>query len=37
MLEFLKPNPATALLKEDHDRVKGLFDRFEAAGAGRQR
>lgn len=31
MLEFLKPNPATALLKEDHDRVKGLFDRFEAA------
>jgi hypothetical protein len=31
MLEFLKPNPATALLKEDHDKVKGLFDRFEAA------
>ena len=31
MLEFLKPNPATALLKEDHDKVKGLFDQFEAA------
>jgi Hemerythrin HHE cation binding domain len=31
MLDFLKPNPAVALLKEDHDRVKDLFDRFEAA------
>lgn len=31
MFEFLKPNPATALLKEDHDRVKELFDRFEEA------
>jgi len=31
MLEFLKPNPATVLLKEDHDKVKGLFDQFEAA------
>jgi hypothetical protein len=31
MLEFLKPNPATALLKEDHEKVKGLFDQFEAA------
>src|SRR6187455_3152268 len=31
MFEFLKPNPATALLKEDHDRVKKLFDRFEEA------
>jgi hypothetical protein len=31
MFEFLKPNPATALLKEDHERVKALFDRFEEA------
>src|SRR5579885_3111381 len=31
MFEFLKPNPAAAMLKEDHDRVKDLFDRFEAA------
>lgn len=29
MFEFLKTNPATALLKEDHERVKSLFDRFE--------
>src|SRR4051812_25783812 len=31
MLEFLTTNPAVALLKEDHDRVKELFDKFEAA------
>src|SRR3954452_4629249 len=31
MFEFLTPNPAVALLKEDHDRVKELFDRFKAA------
>lgn len=31
MLEFLTPNPATALLKEDHRRVRALFDEFEAA------
>jgi hypothetical protein len=31
MLEFLKPNPATALLKDDHGRVKSLFDQFETA------
>src|SRR3954471_24649299 len=31
MFEFLTTNPAVALLKEDHDRVKELFDRFEAA------
>jgi hypothetical protein len=31
MFEFLKPNPAAAILKEDHDRVKALFDQFEAA------
>ena len=31
MFDFLKPNPAVALLKEDHDRVQKLFDRFEAA------
>jgi len=27
----LTPNPAAAILKDDHDRVKDLFDRFEAA------
>ncbi len=31
MFEFLAPNPAAAMLKEDHDRVQALFDRFEAA------
>jgi hypothetical protein len=31
MFDFLKPNPAAALLKEDHERVKTLFDQFEAA------
>src|SRR3954469_19135295 len=31
MFEFLTANPAVALLKEDHDRVKDLFDTFEAA------
>src|SRR5512140_2500542 len=31
MLEFLTTNPAFALLKKDHDRVKKLFDRFENA------
>ncbi|MBX9678360.1 MAG: hemerythrin domain-containing protein [Gemmataceae bacterium] len=33
MFDFLKPtlNPAAALLKEDHDRVKELFDQFESA------
>src|SRR4051812_45548674 len=31
MFEFLTTNPAVPLLKEDHDRVKELFDRFEAA------
>lgn len=31
MFEFLTPNPAVSLLKEDHDRVKALFDRFEKA------
>src|SRR3954452_5146332 len=31
MFEFLTPNPAVALLKADHDRVKELFDRFEVA------
>src|SRR3954451_11241496 len=31
MFDFLTPNPAVALLKDDHDRVKALFDRFEAA------
>lgn len=31
MFEFLTPNPAAALLKEDHDRVRALFDQFERA------
>ena len=31
MFEFLKSNPTTALLKEDHERVKALFERFEEA------
>ena len=31
MLEFLRTNPAFALLKKDHDTVKDLFDRFEHA------
>ena len=34
MFEFLKSNPATALLKEDHERVKVLFDRFNNVGGG---
>jgi len=31
MFDFLKPtmNPASALLKEDHERVKDLFQQFE--------
>src|SRR5438128_1076164 len=31
MLDFLKPNPASRMLKEDHKRVKKLFDDFENA------
>ena len=31
MFDFLTTNPAAALLKEDHDQVKSLFDQFEAA------
>jgi hypothetical protein len=31
MFDFLKPNAAVSLLKEDHDRVKELFDQFKAA------
>jgi Hemerythrin HHE cation binding domain len=31
MFDFLTANVAVTLLKEDHDRVKGLFDQFEAA------
>ena len=31
MFDFLTPNPAASLLKEDHDRVKALFDQFEEA------
>jgi hypothetical protein len=31
MFNFFAANPAVALLKEDHRRVKDLFDRFEEA------
>lgn len=31
MFDFLKSNPAVALLKADHQRVKALFDEFEKA------
>jgi len=31
MFNFLKPNPAVRILKDDHDRVQALFNRFEAA------
>lgn len=31
MFEFLKPNPAVAILKGDHERVKKLFDQFDQA------
>jgi hypothetical protein len=31
MFDFLTANAAITLLKADHDRVKGLFDQFEAA------
>jgi hemerythrin-like domain-containing protein len=31
MFDFLTANPAVTLLREDHDRVKRLFDQFEAA------
>ncbi len=31
MFEFLTPNPAVSLLKEDHVKVKELFDQFEKA------
>lgn len=31
MLDFLKSNPAVSLLKQDHKKVKELFDEFEAA------
>ena len=31
MFDFLTTNPALALLKKDHDTVKGLFDQFAKA------
>lgn len=31
MFNLFGANPAVALLKDDHDRVKALFDRFEAS------
>src|SRR5947209_20514289 len=31
MFDFLTTNPAVALLKQDHQRVKTLFDQFEKA------
>lgn len=30
MFEFLKTNPAVAILEEDHKRVKAMFDQFES-------
>lgn len=33
MFNIFSTNPAVALLKDDHDRVKDLFDQFEAAGS----
>jgi hypothetical protein len=33
MFDFLKANPAVTMLKEDHQRVKELFDQFESATA----
>jgi hemerythrin-like domain-containing protein len=34
MFEMLRSNPAVSLLKEDHNRVKRLFDQFEVAKGG---
>lgn len=31
MFNFFTANPAVAMLKEDHERVKALFDQFEKA------
>ncbi len=31
MFNFFKSNPAVVILKDDHDRVKTLFDQFEQA------
>lgn len=31
MFDFFQTNPAIAVLKKDHDTVKGLFDQFEEA------
>ena len=31
MFEIFQSNPAVSLLKADHDKVKGLFDQFQAA------
>src|SRR5947199_9551611 len=31
MFDFLKTNPAAAMLKEDHERIQALFDQFESA------
>src|SRR4051812_13947915 len=33
MFNLFSTNPAVALLKDDHDRVKVLFDEFEAASS----
>jgi hypothetical protein len=30
MLEIFKSNPAVSMLKQDHDKVKALFDQFES-------
>jgi hypothetical protein len=33
MFEFLKSNPAVVILKEDHAKVKKLFEQFETAAS----
>ncbi len=37
MLDFFKSNPAVAILKEDHAKVKQLFDQFESTKGGRSK
>jgi hemerythrin-like domain-containing protein len=34
MFDIFKVNPAVSLLKEDHDKVQSLFDKFEATESG---
>ena len=37
MFDIFKSNPAVSLLKEDHDKVKQLFDQFESATTRQQK